>query len=104
MMKLKLLVFMRIYLVVNISRVVRYRKLVKRQKVEEPKPVEVDGVKEWKVEKILNERKVWGVMKYLVHWKRLTAENNIWGKKKDLENAKEAVAKFKGRMEVKVRW
>jgi len=46
MMKLKLLVFMRIYLVVNISRVVRYRKLVKRQKVEEPKPVEVDGVKE----------------------------------------------------------
>ena len=46
MMKLKLLVFMRIYLVVNISRVVRYRELVKRQKVEEPKPVEVDGVKE----------------------------------------------------------
>ena len=46
MVKLKLLPSMKIYLVVNISRVVRYKKLVKRQKVEEQKLVEVDGVKE----------------------------------------------------------
>jgi len=39
--KLKLLVSMRIYLVVNISRVVRYRKLMKRQRVKEPKLVVV---------------------------------------------------------------
>ena len=44
--KLKLLPSMKIYLVVNVSRVVRYKKLVKRQKVEEQKLVEVDGVKE----------------------------------------------------------
>ncbi len=44
--KLKLLVSMRIHLVVNISRVVRYREPVKRQKVEEPKPVKVDKVEE----------------------------------------------------------
>jgi len=30
------------------------------------KQVEVKGVEEWKVEKILNKRKVRGVMKYLV--------------------------------------
>jgi len=30
------------------------------------KPVEVEEVKEWKVEKILNKRKVRGVVKYLV--------------------------------------
>jgi len=36
--------------VVNISRVVRYKKLIKRQKVGESKLVEVDKVKEWKVE------------------------------------------------------
>ena len=35
---------MKIYPVVNVSRIVRYRKLVKKQRVEEPKPVEVDGV------------------------------------------------------------
>jgi len=46
--------------------VVRYRKPVKRQRVKEQKLVEVDGVKEWKVEKILNKRKIQGVVKYLV--------------------------------------
>jgi len=44
--KLKLPVSMRIHLVVNISRIVRYRKPVKRQGIEESKPVEVDGVEE----------------------------------------------------------
>jgi len=57
MVKLKLLASMRIHLVVNISKVVRYREPVKEQKVEEPKPVKVDRVKEWEVKKILNKRK-----------------------------------------------
>jgi len=59
--------------VVNVSRVVRYREQVRKQKVEEPKPVEVEGVEEWKVEKILNRRKVQEEKKYLVHWKGFTA-------------------------------
>ena len=42
--KLKLLVSMRIYLVVNISRVVRYRELMKGQRVKEPKLVEVNRI------------------------------------------------------------
>jgi len=50
--KLKLLAFMRIHSVVNVSRVVRYRELVKGQRVKELKTVEVDGVKKCKVEKI----------------------------------------------------
>jgi len=54
--KLKLLASMRIHLVVNASRVVRYRELIKGQKVKEPKSIEVNRVKEWKVEKILNKR------------------------------------------------
>ena len=58
---------MRIHPVVNISRVVRYREPVKRQNVEELKPVEINRVEEWEVEKILNKRKVRGVMKYLVY-------------------------------------
>ena len=39
---------------------------MKEQKKEEGKPVEVEGVKEWKVEKILNKKKISGVEKYLV--------------------------------------
>ena len=61
--KLKLPVSMRIYPIVNVSRIVRYKELMKEQKVEEPKL----GEKKWKVEKILNKRKVKGVIKYLVY-------------------------------------
>jgi len=88
LVKLKLLASMIIHSVVNISRVVRYRKLIKGQKIKEPKLVEVNRVEKWEVEKILNKRKVRGVIKYLVCWKEFTAENNIWKKEKDLENTK----------------
>jgi len=39
---------------------------VREQKKEEVKLVEVEEVKEWEVEKILNKRKVRRVVKYLV--------------------------------------
>lgn len=45
--KLKLPASMRIYLVVNISRVVRYKEPVKEQRIEEPKLVKVNRVEEW---------------------------------------------------------
>ena len=74
--KLQLLMSMRIHPVVSINWVVWYRDQVKGQKKEEEKPVEVEGVEEWEVEKILNKRKVRGVTKYLVWWKGFIAENN----------------------------
>jgi len=39
---------------------------VEEQKREKSKPIKVEGVEEWKVEKILNKRKIRGVNKYLV--------------------------------------
>ena len=42
---------------VNVSQVVWYRKQVGGQKTEEVKPIEVEGVEEWEVEKILNKKK-----------------------------------------------
>ena len=39
---------------------------MKGQRKEERRPIEVEGVEEWKVEKILNKRKIRGVEKYLV--------------------------------------
>ena len=61
----KLPTTMKIHLVVNVSWVIRYRELVKGQKVE--KLVEVDGKEKWKVEKILNKWKIRGVTKYSVY-------------------------------------
>ena len=46
MVKLKLLAFMRIHPVVNVNRIVKYRKPVKEQKVEKPKSVKVNKVEE----------------------------------------------------------
>ena len=57
---------MRIHLVVNVSQIVWYKEQVKGQKKEEGKLVKVEGVKEWKVEKILNKKKMRGTEKYLV--------------------------------------
>jgi len=68
---------MRIHPVVNISQIVQYKKQVGGQKKEEAKPIEVEGVEEWEVEKILNKRKIRRVKKYLVCWKRFTAEYDI---------------------------
>ena len=75
MVKLCLPTLMRIHLVVNVSRIVQYKEQVEGQKKKEGKPMEVEGVKEWKVEKILNQKKIRGVEKYLVCWKEFTAEH-----------------------------
>ena len=101
--KLWLPTLIKIYLVVNVSQIVRYKKQVKRQKKEEKKPVEVEGVKEWKVEKILNKKKIRGVKKYLVWWKGFTAKENTWEKKENFKNVKEALKEFKGKISAEVR-
>jgi len=51
---------------VNVSQIVWYKEQVEGQKKEKGKPIEVEEVKEWEVEKILNKRKIRGVKKYLV--------------------------------------
>jgi len=88
---------------VNVSRIVHYKEQVEGQKKEEAKPIEVKGVKEWKVEKILSKRKIREVEKYLVCWKGFTAEYDTWEKEENLENAREVVEKFEGRMSAEVR-
>ena len=51
----------------------------------------------------MNKRKVRGVAKYLVQWKRFMVEHNSWEKEEDLENTRELVEEFEERMNVEVR-
>ena len=44
----------------------RYKEQMKGQKKERGKLVEVEGVEEWEVEKILNKKMMRGVVKYLI--------------------------------------
>jgi len=76
---------------------------VEGQKREEGKPIEVEGVEGWEVEKILNKRKIRGIDKYLVRWKRFMVEHDIWEGKEDLGNAREVLEEFERRMNVEVR-
>jgi len=84
----------RIYPVVNVSRVRLYKPQVEGQKKTPPKPVIIEGEEEFEVEKILNKRIVWGKEKFLVQWKGYTAEGNTWENRENLENAKELVEEF----------
>jgi len=84
----------RIYPVVNISRVQLYKPQVEGQKKTPPKPVIIEGEEEFEVEKIINKRTVRGKEKFLVRWKGYTAEENTWESRENLENAKELVEEF----------
>jgi len=64
--KLELLSTIKIYPVVNISRVCMYKDQVEGQRKEQPLPVVIKEEKEYKVEKILNKRKFRGKNRYLV--------------------------------------
>ena len=93
--KLRLLSSMRIHPVVNVSQIVHYKEQVKGQKKEEGKLVEVEGVEEWEVKKILNKKKIRGVKKYLIWWKGFMVEKNTWERRENLKNAEELIKEFK---------
>ena len=86
----------------NVSQIVRYKEQVKGQKKEEGKPIEVEGVEEWEVEKILNKKKIRGVVKYLIQWKGFTAEGDTWERRENLKNAEELIEEFEQK-EIEVR-
>jgi len=50
----------KIYLVVNVSKIVLYQEQVEKQKKIPPPLVDINGEKEYEVEKILNRRDVGG--------------------------------------------
>jgi len=84
----------RIHPVVNVSRVQLYKPQVEGQKKIPPKPVIIEEVEEFEVEKILNKRTVRGKEKFLVRWKGYTAEEDTWENRENLENMKELVEEF----------
>ena len=92
--RLRLPSSMRIHPVINVSRIVRYKEQVKGQKKEEGKPIEVEGVEEWEVEKVLNKKKIRGVEKYLIRWKGFTAEGDTWERKENLKNTEKLIEEF----------
>ena len=92
--ELELLASLRIYLVINVRRIVKYREQVEKQKKILPPPVKVAGEKEYKVEEILDKQERRGKMKYLIKWKGYTVEENTWKGIENLKNAKKMIEEF----------
>jgi len=59
--------------------------------------VEVEGVEEWEVEKVLNKKRIRGVEKYLIWWKGFTAEGDTWERRENLKNTGELIEEFERR-------
>jgi len=74
--KLELLTSLRIYPVVNVRRIVKYREQVKGQKKIPLPSVKVASEKEYEVEEILDRQERRGKIKYLVKWKEYIVEEN----------------------------
>ena len=89
--ELELPVSLRIHLVVNVRRIVKYREQIEGQKKIPPPLVKVDGEKEYEVEKILDRQERRGKTKYLVKWKGYTTEENTWEGLENLKNAREKI-------------
>ena len=79
---------------VNVRRIVKYRKQVEGQKKILPPSVEVASEKEYEVEEILDRQKRRGKTRYLVKWKGYTVEENTWEGLENLKNAMEKVEEF----------
>jgi len=102
--ELELLALLRIHLVVNVRRIVKYREQVEGQKKIPLPPVEVAGEKEYEVEKILDRQERRGKTKYLVKWKEYIVEENTWEGLENLKNAMEKMEEFeKGRFKEEIR-
>jgi len=83
-----------IHPVVNVSKLQMYKSQIEGQRAMKLAPVIVEGEKEFKVEKILNKRKIRGKEKFLVCWKGYTAEADTWEDRENLKNAGKLVEEF----------
>jgi len=93
--ELELPASLRVYLVVNVRRLVKYREQVEGQKKIPLPLVKIAGEKKYKVEEILDRQERREKMKYLVKWKGYMAEGNTWEGLENLKNAMEKVEEFK---------
>jgi len=84
----------KIYPVVNVSRVWLYKPQVEGQKKIPPKLLIIEGQEEFEVEKILNKRTIREKEKFLVRWKGYIVEEDTWENRENLENTKELVEEF----------
>jgi len=93
--KLDLPITLRIHNVFHVSLLDKYSPPVTGQLPEEPLPILAnDGNEEWEVERILDSRRRYRKIQYLVQWAGYAYIRVSWEPAKNLENCAELVAQF----------
>jgi Chromo (CHRromatin Organisation MOdifier) domain len=69
---------------------------------EQPPPDIIDGEEEWEIEAIMDHQRRRGRTEYLIHWKGYPREERTWVTEKDLRNAEQLLAEYKGKMGEKI--
>ena len=92
--ELELLVLLRIYLVVNMRRIVKYQEQIERQKKIPPPLVKVKKKKKYEIKKILDRQERRKKPKYLVRQKGYITEEDTWKGLENLKNTMDLVKKF----------
>jgi hypothetical protein len=82
----------RIHPTFHVSLLERYQR---RDGVQTPEPIEIDGDEEWEVDHILDEVLSHGKRKFLVRWKGFTRENDTWEPEEHLSNAQAKIQEFR---------
>ena len=94
--KLDLPETMKIHNVFHVSLLDKYRDLIPGQHPPEPMPVVTaqDAEEEWEVERILDSRRRYRKLQYLVQWAGYNHIQTSWEPAENLENAPDLIAEF----------
>ena len=82
----------RIHPTFHVSLLERYHR---REGVQTPEPIEIDGEEYWEVARILDEVSSRGKHKFLVRWKGFTAESDTWEPEANLDNVQAKIQEFR---------
>jgi hypothetical protein len=67
----------------------------RRDGVEPPAPIDIEGEEEWTVDQILDEREARGERTFLVRWEGFSADHDTWEPEENLINAQGKIQDFR---------
>ena len=93
--RLELPATMKVHPVFHVSLLEPYRESSFPGRVQSPPPsIEIENHEEYEVEKVLDSRRKWGKLEYLVHWCGYDINERTWEPTQNLANAPQKVQEF----------